>query len=355
MVICAVLMTKYQISAQTARCDYSYKMYDYSETNISYYSCVLSTEQANFDTRLTSINGQHGFVKDDDDVGYFVNYVNNKLKVFTSIFCQKFQNLEAILLGNAGIESIDADAFTNCRNLIYLELYGNQIHSLPSYVFTPLKKLEWLLFTQNHLKSINPDSFTNLPNLTWLKLNENEITEIPPKAFTSLKKLESLHLVINKINKLYSESFEGLDSLYTLMLHINEIPDLPVGVFVPLKALYELVLRNNKLTTVHSDSFGNHPKLEDIYLANNPITSIDEKIVNKTLLSYINLAKNICYNGKIETRDEIKTKLRECFDNYKPRYQPSSQSSTTVTCGKSMSGQGNVIGGKYANRGDFPW
>lgn len=349
--------------AQTVRCDYSYMNFENSGQNISYYSCVFSTEQSNFNTPITKIDGQHSSAYDDNDVKYVVNYINNKLKTISSIFCQKFPNLEAILIGNAGIESISANAFTNCKNLIYLTIFGNNIQSLPNYVFQPLTKLRELLFYNNNYKTINPASFANMPNIHWLKLTNNGITEVPPKAFASLKSLNSLHLFTNKINKLYSDSFEGLENLYTLMLHINEIPDLPIGVFVPLKNIVEIAMRNNNITTLHSDSFGYHPKLEDIYLRDNQITSIDEKIIdNNEAIAYLNLVRDICYNGSLETRDEIKTKARKCFDNYTPRYQPFTQYATTSkpstasnTCGKPVSGQGNVIGGSYANRGDFPW
>lgn len=363
VVICTFIMSNRKVSATTAECDYGFQNYNDSGTwsfeLISYYSCVLKTEQSTFSIKLTTIDGQHTNGYDDNDVKYLVNNINANLKTFSSIFCDKFRNLNAILMGDAGIESIDADAFTNCGNLIFLRMFRNRIKYLPDHVFRPLEKLQHLIFYNNMLQSINPECFGPLPNLSWMRLTGNQISEIPPKAFASLGSLKYLHFYGNGIKKLYPDSFEGLNSMKTIMLHVNEISDLPVGVLAPLKNLEEFAIRNNKLTTIHSDSFGIHPQLEAFYFGSNQISSFDKRIIDKTNISEIYFKNNLCYNGNIFTRDEIITDLKQCFDNYKPRNQPPQQDksnqNTAVQCGKSMSGLGNVIGGKYANRGDYPW
>ena len=47
----------------------------------------------------------------------------------------------------------------------------------------------------------------------------------------------------------------------------------------------------------------------------------------------------------------MKSNLRECFDNYVSRPAEIEHNS----CGKPISAQGNIIGGKHIVRGAYPW
>ncbi|XP_070502735.1 uncharacterized protein [Chironomus tepperi] len=379
IIIITSLLSINQSHSQAAQCDFYFQIYSTYSSKITYYSCVLLIESSsNSNSKLTAINGHHASGFNDNDVKYIVSHANIKFQKFSSIFSQKFPNLEAILMLNAGIESVDADAVTNCKNLMYLQLIGNKIQSLPDNVFQSMLNLRELILQNNSIKSVNPKTFENMPSLTLLSLSGNDIAEVPPKAFVSLSSLESLQLNSNSINKLHPDSFEGLGNIKTLMLHANQITDLPAAVFVPLRSLTELVLWNNRLTTLNSDSFGNHPQLKNLYIAGNPIMSIDERILDKTSLLFLDMTNVICYNGIIKSRDELRVNARKCFDDYMPRNQvpnernqkfhqkldprnqqstekPQSSTAATPTCGKSMAGQGNVIGGAFASRGEHPW
>jgi len=119
---------------QSSRCDYSYKYHwtaGYKTTNISYYKCNLSTRQENYDEKLTRIDGQHGTRHTDADVNIIGKYLDNKLKTFSSIFCEKFPNLEVIDISFAELESIDEDSLSNCTNLDRLLLHENKVRELP--------------------------------------------------------------------------------------------------------------------------------------------------------------------------------------------------------------------------------
>jgi len=414
---CAILWLTDQVEGQTARCDYSYEYHwttSYKTTNASYYTCNLDTRQANYDEKLTRIDGQHETGHTDANVKYIRNYNYNKLKTLSLIFCQKFPNLEAIRISDAELESVDEDSLSNCKNLDHLwlsgnkirelpeyllirnskltlfwvknsqlttlpenlflnqkeledlELHENQINFLPSNIFRPLAKLEVLYLWGNKLQSINPEWFVNLQNLKWLALDGNQISEIPSKCFASLRNLEQLWLYQNRIKTLNSDNFDGLQNLQVLSLYSNEISDLPVGVFTPLKSLQELYLRNNKLTTIHSDSFGIHNKLTIVWLQDNRINAIDEKFIDNTAISTLNMINNICSKLHMTSKNEIKPNLKKCFDNYQPRPQPQPQvtpypfrnqfsTSNQNICGKSSTGEGNIVGGSFISRGSFPW
>jgi len=418
VIFCAIFWHIGQAVAQNVRCNYSNHYFwtkGYKTTNASYYKCDLDTRQANYGEKLTGIYGQHETGHTDDDVKLIINYKDNKLKTFSSIFCQKFPNLEIIGIHNAEIETIDEDSLSNCKNLDKLFLNENkiqelpefllirnpklthlriqqnqlttlpenfflnqkelvllylkdknQINFLPSNIFRPLVKLEVLDLGDNRLESINSELFVNLQNLRWLRLDGNQIAEIPSKCFASLRNLEKLLLDENRIKTLNSDSFDGLQNLQVLNVGNNEISNLPVGVFTPLKNLQELSLSDNKLTTIHSDSFGVHNQLTKVNLEHNKINAIDEKFIDNTAVSSLNVERNICSQLNTGTRSEIKPNLKKCFNNYQPRRQsqlqvihPSSplrnQFSNQNMCGKSSTGQGNIIGGSHISRGRFPW
>jgi len=414
--LCFIFLLTYGAKGQTAKCDYNYKYhatYAYKPTNTSYYACGLSTIQDNYDERLTRIDGQHEAGRNDADVKFIINYKNNKLKTFSSIFCQMFPNLEAININDAEMESIDDDSLIDCENLHkmwlnknkirelpenllvknpnltfllihenqlttlpenffqnqreleQLTLHENQISSLPSNIFHPLVKLEMLYLSDNKFQSINPEWFENLQNLKWLALDGNHLSEIPSKSFTSLISLEILWLYETKLKTLNFDSFDGLQNLQTLELQGNEISDLPVGVFTQLKNLQELELNSNKLTTIRSDSFGVHNQLTKVYLQDNKINAIDEKFIDNTAVSSLNMTNNICSQLDTETRSEIKPNLKKCFDNYQPCFCPTQTSKPSrystlknYNCGKPSTIQNTetrMIGGSQISRRSFPW
>ncbi|CAG9811207.1 unnamed protein product [Chironomus riparius] len=400
ILFCGLFWLTNQVSAQTANCDYKYENHliqGFKTLNTSYYRCDLDTRQANYNEKLTRIDGQHGTGLSDADVKSIVPYKDNKLRTFSSIFCQKFSNLEVIYLSDAELELIDEDSLSNCKNLDKMTLFGNkireipknlltqnsnltyflisdnqlttlpenlflnqkelrnldlsdnQINVLPGNIFRPLVKLEVLILSKNKLQSINPDWFVNLQNLKWLGLDENQIVEIPSKCFASLKNLEIFWINENRIKSLKSDNFNGLQNLHTLSLYSNDISDLPAGVFTQLTNLQELSLNSNKLTKIHSDSFGVHSQLARVYFQGNKINAIDPKVIDKTSILILNMANNICSQLLTETKSKIKQDLKMCFENYQPRSHHQAQ------CGKSLKGQGNIIGGTQISSGDFPW
>jgi len=390
-----------QIVGQNSTCDYSNKYFwitGYKTTNSSYYKCNLDTRQSDYDEKLIIIDGQHKTEYTDADVKWIGNYKDDKLKIFSSIFCQKFPNLKVIHIEDAELESIDEDSLLDCQNLDTLTLIGNQIRELsenlliknskltylwiedsqlttlpehlflnqkelielylernqinflPSNIFHPLVKLEVLYLQNNKIQTINSEWLDNLQNLKWLILNGNQISEISSKCFVSLSKLEILWLYENRIKTLNSDSFDGLQNLLTLGLRVNEISDLPVGVFAPLYNLQGLELDSNKLTIIHSDSFGIHNFLTEVFLENNKINAIDEKFIDNTAVSTLNMINNICSHLRTGIKTEIKSNLKNCFANYQPRPVGSSS-----LCGRSIMPQGNIFGGAKIKRGSYPW
>lgn len=378
-----IFVFKSGIDAQIAECEFN-------ENSAGLYGCNLSTIKSNYNANLSRVDGQHETGHDDDDVKWIENYKDHKVKTISSIFCQKFPNLEVLAFNGAELESIDVDSLENCENLGTLSLFGNkirellekvfvnqkelkkltldynEIHFLHSEIFHPLVKLDWLFLNHNKLQSIIPEWFVNLQSLKWFSVNTNKISTIPPNCFASLTNLEHLYLQENRIEDLNSNSFSNLEFLKELNLAGNKISDLPVNIFTPLLSLEVLKLSNNRLTAIHSHSFDFHKRLKKFYLQDNAIDKIDEKIVNNIPISTLDMRNNICSQSNFEdaSKSEIRSGLGKCFDNYKPRprhltnfnkIEESVTPNLSFSCGKALTGHGTIIGEAVIHRGDFPW
>ncbi|XP_070489969.1 uncharacterized protein [Chironomus tepperi] len=420
VLICALSSTTIEITAQSAKCIYSYNnhlTYSYKVINDTYYDCYLDTTHETHDVTVTQIVGQHLTGFGDADVKWLGKYhSNNKLKTFSSIFCQKFKNIETIELDDVKLESIDVNSLLNCQNLKKLSLNynkideisnnlliknsnltnlmikfnklttlpenvfksqenlellyldNNQISSIPSNIFDPLVKLEVLGLSSNMIQSLNPDWFRHLNHLKQLKLYENQITKISSKCFKFLKKLENLWIFDNKIMILSPDSFDGLQNLQLLNLRNNDIADLPADVFTSLTNLQELNLGGNKLTTIHSDSFSHVNHIKELNLQYNRINAIDKMFIDNSDLSIVDMTGNICSRMLAITWSEAILNLRDCFDNYKPRrltqtnndfifplFRSLNLTTSSNSCGKAITGVGNIVGGMHIPRGSFPW
>ena len=417
LIILIALGLSDKVKTQNVKCDYQDNWFSTSgikPTNVTYYECKLNTRQLDFGQEIVTIQGRHEIGNNDDDVDQLSISFGNKLKKFSSIFCQKFAYIKDIYTEGADIELFDEDSLSNCRNLEILDMKSNKIRQisgnfliknsklsqmriqnnqlttlpenlfinqkkleklyfqdnqmnfLPGNIFRPLVKLEWLYLFNNKFQSINPEWFVNLEILNELSLNGNQISDIPSKCFTSLRSLESLWLYDNRIKTLNSDSFDGLRNLKILDLQSNEISDLPVNIFTRLKNLQELYLHKNMLSTIHSDSFGVLNRLTIVIFENNLINAIDETLIDNTAVSTLSMRNNICSQLIAEIRSEIKPNLKKCFDNYQPRIQSPAQTPLSflptlqptkqvIQCGKPKIGQGNIIGGSQVTRGDFSW
>jgi len=379
LLFCVIFCIFHQVSAQNAQCSYenSYKdKFNLVTDNNYFYTCFLNTQYSNFNTPISNIVGNHVSGYTDGHVTYLQTSTGSKMRKFSSVFCQKFPGLLSIYVSDADIESIDDNALINCRNLeifgiehsvmqqvpqnlfignlklkvltllgnylttvpesflanqrelLLLRITQSRLSSLPKNVFNSLYKLNVLYLDSNKLQTIIPDWFTNLQNLKLLSMSYNQITTLPNNAFKGIRNLEKILMSFNKISYLDPHCFDGLYSVKKLNLGGNELTDLPANVFSQLRSLESLELNQNKLTTIHSDSFASHPYLKSMELQQNKINSFDEKIIDKTPVTTINLSHNIC-SKYILNRSNMKTNMKTCFDNYRQRSSSIAYSSWT--------------------------
>ena len=206
---------------------------------------------------------------------------------------QCFQNLTDLTL--VGRSFKDLSPISALSNIQSIELNGTSVVSIDS--FKNLSKIKSLVISDTRtLQSVAGveemtkltdldlsnngivviDGLNNLVNLETLYLNDNEIISFP--SINQLEELVILDISDNNINQL-GEDLSGLSKLTTLNAQNNEICDL--STLDDLISLVTLNLSNNDLgcggvgVSPNFDSLENAPNLENLYLDNNNLTSIE--------------------------------------------------------------------------------
>ena len=290
------------------------------------YKCVFYSGYDTYTCKVQSdssgIIEKHISSKNDNDVtSVEYNGTLNGVEHLTQSefpFCQRFQNLDRVTI-ELGVKSLDENLLQQCKDLKKVGIYRTKIEEIPENLFSRNSKLKDLGIRQSNLTTLPENIFANQKELEVLSLGFNKINFLPPNIFKSLTKLQDLYLNHNQIQALDPACFKHLEQLQFLSIDKNKVSELPKNIFKDLVNLEHLDLNNNQLKSIHSDSFGIHRKLEYLFSNNNRINAIDEKFIDNTAVSNLDMSGNICSQEEIGKREEMKEKLKKCFENYQPR------------------------------------
>ncbi|KAL7012718.1 hypothetical protein ACKWTF_015001 [Chironomus riparius] len=318
--------------------------------NLKYAACL----KCQFDYDSRSMEEKHDYGKTDENVKIIEVEGFNK-KDLTQLdltdlspFCQRFENATFVWIRE--LKSVNENLIQQCTNLKNIWIEGLEMEEIPENLFSFNSNLFGINLKSGKLRTLPENVFSKQNELEILNLDNNQISCLPPNIFMPLTELSNLYLSNNKIHALNPKWFESLQSLEIFGLYNNEIQDLPKNAFASLSSLKELHLDSNQLTTIHSDSFGIHKNLQIINLQNNKINAIDERIINKTAVEWLDMLGNVCSRENIHERNKIKQELINCFSSYRRRIEPNE-----VQCGSFLLHSSRIINGSSTGRNDFPW
>ena len=123
-------------------------------------------------------------------------FPNKPEEAYIDYFNEDFTELD---LYNNNLSSIPALAFGKLIGLNYLDLSNNNLTSIPALAFGNLTQLKVLYLSNNNLTSI-PDSIGNLSGLKILWLHNNKLSNIPD-SIGNLSGLKELWLSNNNLSK----------------------------------------------------------------------------------------------------------------------------------------------------------
>ena len=194
--------------------------------------------------------------------------------------CQQGALTNLCLQGGNNLTQLEPQAFTGLHHLktLFLSCAGSQ--NAPP---TGSAGVQLVGFRCNNITSLEEGVFDGLVNLEDLNLSGNNMRSLASKVFEPLKALKNLYLdcaqsafimvnsqsegksqfSCNQLQELHDNTFVGLDSLQLLDLSGNALVKLQPGLFQPLQALTTLALQCRDNPVEPSQIQCNHlPELE---------------------------------------------------------------------------------------------
>ncbi|XP_045929185.1 chondroadherin-like protein isoform X2 [Micropterus dolomieu] len=233
------------------------------------------------------------FEKDDESTGSTPPTVKPKQKVKCPVNCdcdieaqhatcesrghtkvpRGFSTMTQLLdLRSNHFHYLPANSFPGTSQLVSLHLEFCKIHEIEGGAFRGMKNLLYLYLSDNDLTSLDPGAFSGAPELTYLHLEGNRLGQFPGSALALLPGLFVLHLEQNAISKLEPTGLLSsvTPKLRELYLTNNTITSIAKGV-LDSAFLGTLHLDSNQLTEMPTSALSETPNLEELSLSQNSI------------------------------------------------------------------------------------
>ncbi|XP_029293951.1 chondroadherin-like protein [Cottoperca gobio] len=167
---------------------------------------------------------------------------------------------------------LSVNSFPGTSQVVSLHLELCKIHEIEGGAFRGMKKLFYLYLSDNDLKSLDPGVFAGAPELTYLHLEGNRLLQFPGSALALLPSLFVLHLERNAISKLGPAGLLSsvTPKLRELYLTNNTITSVAKGA-LDSAFLGTLYLDSNQLTEMPTHALSEAPNVEELNLSRNSI------------------------------------------------------------------------------------
>ncbi|XP_076608373.1 chondroadherin-like protein [Chaetodon auriga] len=167
---------------------------------------------------------------------------------------------------------LPASSFPGSSQVVSLHLEFCKIHEIEAGAFRGMKNLFYLYLSDNDLTSLDPGAFAGASELTYLHLEGNRLAQFPGSALALLPSLFVLHLERNAISKLEPTGLLSSvnPKLRELYLTNNTITSIAKGA-LDSAFLGTLHLDSNQLTEVPTHALSEAPNLEELSLSQNSV------------------------------------------------------------------------------------
>jgi Leucine-rich repeat (LRR) protein len=207
----------------------------------------------------------------------YLNLENNQIFTMSPTLFD-FYTIETLKMANNRLDTYPSFEMSeiyskNAETFLELHLEHNQINEIRYFSFM-FGKLKWANFESNNIDSIEPDAFLNCRSLEYLSLANNRLAKVEENNFHFLYSLIQLNLSSNEIVFIENSSFKNLNKLKSLDLNYNSLLSIQNDFFAGLTNLNDLYLMSKQNEIYfEKDSFKHLPNVSTIY--------IDESLIVK--------------------------------------------------------------------------
>jgi Leucine rich repeat len=142
-------------------------------------------------SNLQSIN-----ISDNVQLEWLTLSYNNISRINNGTFRNQ-RSLRFFTAIEAGIFTLEEDAFVGLESLVYLSLIDNNVSEILPRTFNPLVNLERIFFDRNKLTRLG-DIFSMNKNITVLRFEDNQINEISPTLLHNIQNFYFMNLFGNR-------------------------------------------------------------------------------------------------------------------------------------------------------------
>ena len=130
-------------------------------------------------------------------------------------------HLQKISLKDCKIARVDENAFSQLKILSEINLENNNISKLPAKLFDGNERLTTIILARNQIPSLSSIQFPPLRSLKRLDLSGAGLKRVNQKAFINLgHSLETISLHDNQLRNIRGETFENLHGLKVFIIFI---------------------------------------------------------------------------------------------------------------------------------------
>jgi Leucine-rich repeat (LRR) protein len=121
-----------------------------------------------------------------------------------SAVAEKFKHIVDLRICKCKLKYIERSKLAVfSKRLRILDLYNNNIETLPVDTFDDLTQLHELKILNNRIKHLPENLFRNLKNLKMFNADYNEIEELPKRFFDPTPQIVSIQMNNNELSRIY--------------------------------------------------------------------------------------------------------------------------------------------------------
>lgn len=245
----------------------------------------------------------------------YLNLYKNNIKTIPKDMFSNLQNLYKLEMAFNSIQSIDNGTFNNLPTLKTLNLANNRLTSVEDATFD-IKRIKKLILSGNLISTIKPNVFSS--SLEILNLDNNKLKQLEDKTFSNLNHLKELTLSRNELKKIQRDLFSGLGDIFKLDVSHNIIDTIEIKAFDDLRAMKLLQLAHNNLKQIKADMFpkNNAMTLQSIRLDHNKLS-----FLSKAIFDRLSSLRRISIGGnpwQCDCLQEIQSEMNKRNVNFTP-------------------------------------